>query len=178
MINRTMLKIEKITPHLWFDSQAEDAAKFYTAVFMDSGIDKVTRYTKAGYDIHKREAGSVMTVEFHLEGQHFIALNGGPLFNFNEAVSFMVNCETQDEIDYYWNKLSEGGDPQAQQCGWLKDKFGLSWQITPVELAELMEDSDHERAERVMEVMLRMKKLDIAEIRKAANSTEEEVAVV
>ncbi|HEY3406356.1 MAG TPA: VOC family protein [Ohtaekwangia sp.] len=176
MTNRTMLKIEKITPHLWFDNQAEEAARFYTAVFMDSGIDAINHYTKAGRDVHKREPGSVMTVEFHLEGQNFIALNGGPIFTFNESVSFMVNCDSQDEIDYYWNKLSEGGNPQAQQCGWLKDKFGLSWQITPRELPELLTNADEEKAERVMEAMLRMKKLNIEELRKAADSPE--VAVV
>lgn len=152
---------QKITSNLWFDNQAEEAAKFYTSVFKDSEILKVSHYGKEGYEIHQMPEGTVLTVEFTIAGQKFVALNGGPVFKFNEAVSFIVNCSSQDEIDYYWEKLSEGGDPKAQQCGWLKDKFGLSWQVVPVQLSEMMEDSDRERADRVMKAMLTMKKLNL-----------------
>src|SRR5688572_25442523 len=141
----TMAKLEKITPNLWFDSQAEEAAKFYTSIFKNSGIDKITRYPAAGQEIHQQKPGSVMTVEFNLEGQKFVGLNAGPIFKFNEAISFIVNCETQQEVDYFWGKLSQGGDPKAQQCGWLKDKFGLSWQIVPTALNKLLEDADTEK---------------------------------
>jgi predicted 3-demethylubiquinone-9 3-methyltransferase (glyoxalase superfamily) len=158
---------QKITPNLWFDHQAEDAAKFYAAVFKDSRVGKVTRYGKEGFEIHQMPAGSVMTVEFEIEGQPFVALNGGPHFKFSEAVSFIVYCESQKEIDYYWNKLSDGGDPKAQQCGWLKDKFGLSWQIVPTELTEMMSDPDKQRSERVMKAMLQMKKLDLGGLQRA-----------
>ena len=126
-----MALTQPITPCLWFDNQAEEAAKFYTGIFKNSKISKVSRYGKAGQDVHGRPPGSVMTVAFELEGQPFVALNGGPVFHLNEAVSFQIMCRDQKEIDYYWDKLTEGGDPAAQQCGWVKDKFGLSWQWSP-----------------------------------------------
>lgn len=163
-----MAKIEKITPSLWFDTQAEDAARYYTSIFKDSSIDHLTYYTQAGKEIHKKKPGSVMTVEFNLMGQKFVALNGGPEFKFNEAISFIVDCETQDEVDFFWNKLIIGGDPKAQQCGWLKDKFGLSWQIVPRMLTELTRNKDQEKVERVLDVMMKMKKLDIRELEEAA----------
>ena len=133
--------MQKIAPCLWFDSQAEEAAKFYTGIFRNSKIGASRRYGEAGREIHGKPAGSVMTVAFELDGQAFTALNGGPMFKFNEAISLQVNCETQDEVDYYWEKLSEGGDEKAQQCGWLKDKYGVSWQIVPTILAEMIERS-------------------------------------
>lgn len=159
---------QRIAPCLWFDHQAEEAATFYVSIFKNSKINMVTRYTKAGQETHKRTPGSVMTVEFELDGQHFTALNGGPVFTFNEAVSLQIYCETQQEIDYYWEKLTKGGDPKAQQCGWLKDKYGLSWQVAPHMMLELFKDHESGTAQRVMEAMLRMKKFDIAELRRAA----------
>jgi predicted 3-demethylubiquinone-9 3-methyltransferase (glyoxalase superfamily) len=159
---------QAITPCLWFDSQAEEAARFYTGIFKNSRMGKVSRYTEAGREVHGRPAGSVMTVEFELNGQPFTALNGGPHFKFNEAVSFQIMCRTQEEVDHYWNQLSQGGDPKAQQCGWLKDKYGLSWQVVPTALPELMSNPDRAVAGRVMEALLRMKKLDIAALRQAA----------
>ena len=158
---------QKIVPCLWFDSQAEEAAKYYTGIFKNSKITAVSHYTDVGREIHGRKAGSVMTVAFELDGQEFTALNGGPHFKFNEAISLQVMCETQKEIDHYWDKLSQGGDPSAQQCGWLKDKFGLSWQVGPKVLSEWMADRDQERAGRVMEALLQMKKLDLAELERA-----------
>jgi predicted 3-demethylubiquinone-9 3-methyltransferase (glyoxalase superfamily) len=163
-----MARIQKITPFLWFDDQAEAAARFYTGVFQNSKIGRISRYGEAGREVHHRPPGSVMVVEFELEGQSFAALNGGPLFKFSEAISFEISCETQQEVDYYWEKLGAGGDPKAQQCGWLKDKFGLSWQVVPTVLGELMTDRDPARAGRVMQAMLKMKKLDIAELERAA----------
>jgi len=163
-----MAKIEKITPNLWFDTQAEEAARYYTSIFKNSSIDHITYYTKAGQEIHKKNPGSVMTVEFNLMGHNFVALNGGPEFKFNEAISFVVDCETQEEVDFFWNKLKAGGDPKAQQCGWLKDKFGLSWQIVPRMLTELTRNKDQEKVERVLDVMMKMKKLDIRELEEAA----------
>ncbi len=160
-------KIQRIVPNLWFASQAEEAVRFYTSVFPNSSIGSITRYGKAGHDIHGMAEGTVMTVEFKLDGQDFLALNGGPVFTFNEAISFIINCDTQEEADYYWDKLTEGGDPNAQQCGWLKDKFGVSWQVTPIEINELMNGSDPEKSERMMEALLQMKKLDIAALKKA-----------
>jgi predicted 3-demethylubiquinone-9 3-methyltransferase (glyoxalase superfamily) len=159
--------IERITPCLWFDHQAEEAAGFYTGIFKNSKIMKVARYGKAGREIHGQPAGSVMVVAFELEGQGFTALNGGPIFKFNEAISFQVNCETQEDIDYYWAKLSAGGDEKAQQCGWLKDQYGVSWQIVPKILPEMVGDPNSEKSQRAMEAMLRMKKLDIAELKRA-----------
>ena len=162
-----MQYLQKITPCLWFDDQAEEAVEFYTAIFKNSRIVWVTRYGEAGHEIHRKPAGSVMTVAFELDGQAFTALNGGPLFKFNEAISFQVNCETQEEVDYYWEKLSAGGDEKAQQCGWLKDKYGVSWQVVPSVLIEMINDPDSEKSQRVMEAMLQMKKLDIDELKRA-----------
>ena len=159
--------MQTIRPCLWFDNQAEDAAKLYTSVFKNSRIINVARYGKEGFEIHGRPEGSVMTVEFELNGQVFTALNGGPVFKFNEAVSFEISCASQEEVDHYWNRLSEGGDPEAQQCGWLKDKFGVSWQVVPTALGELMSDPDREKAGRVMNAMLQMKKIDIAGLQRA-----------
>jgi len=158
---------QRIAPCLWFDHQAEEAATFYVSVFKNSKILSVTRYGKAGYEIHKRPAGSVMTVAFELDGQALTALNGGPVFTFNEAVSLQVNCDTQAEVDYYWEKLSKGGDPKAQQCGWLKDKYGLSWQVVPKVLPELLKDHESAKAQRTMEAVLRMKRIDIGELEHA-----------
>jgi predicted 3-demethylubiquinone-9 3-methyltransferase (glyoxalase superfamily) len=162
-----MASISRIVPCLWFDNQAEDAAKFYTGIFNNSRITTVSRYGKAGQEVHGRPEGSVMVAAFELDGQSFTALNGGPLFKFNEAVSLQVMCETQEEIDYYWDKLSAGGDPKAQQCGWLKDKFGLSWQIVPRMMSELFKGPSSDKAERTMNAMLQMKKLDIDNLRNA-----------
>jgi predicted 3-demethylubiquinone-9 3-methyltransferase (glyoxalase superfamily) len=162
-----MLKIQKIVPNLWFDDQAEQAVKFYTSVFKNTSIGRITRYGEAGYEIHGQAAGTIMTVEFQIEGQDFLALNGGPHFTFNEAISFIVNCETQAEVDHYWEQLSEGGDPDAQQCGWLKDKFGVSWQIVPTIVDEMLNDPDTERSERVMQAILPMKKIDIETLKQA-----------
>jgi predicted 3-demethylubiquinone-9 3-methyltransferase (glyoxalase superfamily) len=161
------INIQKITPCLWFDNQAEEAAIFYTSVFKNSKIGRMTRYGKEGFEIHGRPEGSIMTVEFEIEGQVFTALNGGPIFKFNEAVSLQVHCETQKEIDYYWERLSEGGDKDAQQCGWLKDKYGLSWQVVPRVLIEYLGDPDPDKSQRAMKAMLQMKKIDIEKIRQA-----------
>ncbi len=158
---------QKITPHLWFASEAEQAAKYYTSIFKNSAMGRISHYTEAGHEIHGQEPGTVMTVEFELEGHKFLALNGGPLFTFNESVSFLVECETQEEIDYYWNKLTEGGDTGAQQCGWLKDKFGLSWQVTPDMPQYLFDEPGSEAAQRAMNALLGMKKIVIAELEKA-----------
>jgi predicted 3-demethylubiquinone-9 3-methyltransferase (glyoxalase superfamily) len=154
-------RIQKITPFLWFDSQAEEAAKFYVSIFKNSKVREVTRYGESG----PGPKGSVMTVVFELDGQEFIALNGGPIFKFTEAVSFVVNCETQQELDEFWEKLSAGG--QEIQCGWLKDKYGMSWQIVPAILGQLMQDKDPKRSDRVMKALLQMKKLDIAGLKRA-----------
>ena len=159
--------IQRITPCLWFDDQAEEAAKLYTGIFKNSKIVAVSRYGKAGQEVHGRPEATVMTVAFELEGQTFTALNGGPIFKFNEAISFQVNCDTQAEVDYYWEKLSAGGDVKAQQCGWLKDRYGASWQIVPRVLVEMVMDPDPAQSGRVMEAMLQMKKLDIAELKRA-----------
>jgi len=159
--------LKKISPCLWFDHQAEDAARFYTTIFKDSKILDTSYYPEAGQEVHGKPAGSVLTVVFELNGQTFTALNGGPLFKFNEAVSFQVECATQEEVDYYWERLSEGGDPQAQQCGWLKDKFGLSWQVVPKVLPELINHPDTAKAERAFQAMMDMKKLDIEALQHA-----------
>lgn len=158
---------QRISPCLWFDNQAEEAAESYTGIFPNSKILNVTRYGEAGHEIHGRPAGSVLTVTFELDGQEFTALNGGPVFRFNEAVSFQVFCESQEELDYYWERLSAGGDEQAQQCGWLKDRFGLSWQVVPVVLQELISGPDAAASNRVMEALLQMKKLDIEKLQQA-----------
>jgi predicted 3-demethylubiquinone-9 3-methyltransferase (glyoxalase superfamily) len=157
----------RIAPCLWFDDQAEQAAAFYTSVFPDSRITAVSRYGKAGFEILGRPAGSVLTVAFELDGQPFTALNGGPVFKFNEAISLQVSCDSQQEIDHYWERLSAGGDERAQQCGWLKDRFGVSWQVVPAALPEMMTDPDPARSERVMVALLRMKKLDLEQLRRA-----------
>lgn len=162
-----MQAIQKITPCLWFDDQAEEAVEFYTAIFGNSRIVNVARYGEAGRDVHGKPPGTVMTVAFELEGQGFTGLNGGPMFKFNEAISFQVNCETQEEVDYYWDKLSNGGDERAQQCGWLKDKYGLSWQVVPRVLVEMMSDPDPEKSGRAMKAMLQMKKIDIDKLKRA-----------
>ncbi len=164
--------MQRISPCLWFDDKAEEAARFYTSIFKDSKIGGVTRYGKEGYEIHGMEAGTVMTVDFEIEGQKFLALNGGPIFKFNEAISFQVHCETQQEVDYYWEKLSEGGDEKAQQCGWLKDKYGVSWQIVPIVLGKMLQDKDAEKSQRVMKALLQMHKLDIRTLVKAYEEKE------
>src|SRR6266581_4436293 len=158
--------MQKITPFLWFDDKAEEAVSFYTSIFKNSKIVKIARYGDAGAQVSGRPKGTVMTVAFQLEGQQFVALNGGPQFKFTEAISFVVNCETQEEVDYYWEKLSAGG--KEVQCGWLKDKFGLSWQIVPTVLGELLSDKDAAKAQRVMQAMLKMVKLDIKKLKQAA----------
>jgi len=164
-----MPSLQRIAPCLWFDNQAEEAAEYYVAIFKNARIRDISRYGEEGQEIHGRPPGSVMTVSFDLDGQPFTALNGGPLFQFNEAVSFQINCETQDEVDHYWEKLTAGGDVKAQQCGWLKDKFGVSWQVVPTIMAELFKDSKSEGYQRAMKAMLQMKKLDIAALKRAYN---------
>jgi predicted 3-demethylubiquinone-9 3-methyltransferase (glyoxalase superfamily) len=161
--------MQKITPFLWFDNQAEEAAAFYASIFKNSKVGSVSRYDEAGAKASGMPKGTAMTVSFELEGQRFTALNGGPHFKFTEAVSFVVNCESQQEVDYYWTKLSEGGDEKAQQCGWLKDKYGLSWQIVPTVLPKLLQDKDAEKSQRVMQALLQMKKIDIQVLQKAYN---------
>ena len=159
--------IHRITPCLWFADQAEEAAAFYVSIFKNSRIVGVSRYSDVGKEIHERPAGSVMTVAFELEGQPFTALNGGPVFTFNEAVSLQINCSNQEEVDYYWEKLSKGGDPKAQQCGWLKDRYGLSWQVVPAVLQEMLKNHETPEAKRAMKAMLGMKKIDIRELERA-----------
>jgi predicted 3-demethylubiquinone-9 3-methyltransferase (glyoxalase superfamily) len=156
---------QKITPFLWFDDKAEEAAKFYTSIFKNSKIGNITRYDEEATGPTGRPAGSVMTVDFQLGGQEFVALNGGPMFKFTEAISFVVNCENQEEVDYFWSKLSAGGE--ESRCGWLKDKFGLSWQVVPTVLIEMLTDQDTAKAKRVMHAMLQMDKIDIAVLKKA-----------
>jgi predicted 3-demethylubiquinone-9 3-methyltransferase (glyoxalase superfamily) len=156
---------QKITPCLWFDNEAEDAAKLYTTVFGNSRIKQISRYTEAGREIHGKPPGSVMVVEFELEGQTFTALNGGPQFKFDEAVSFQVMCDSQDEIDHFWMRLSEGG--KEGPCGWLKDRFGLSWQVVPSVLAQMMKDADGAKSGRVMNAIMTMKKLDLGALQRA-----------
>jgi predicted 3-demethylubiquinone-9 3-methyltransferase (glyoxalase superfamily) len=163
--------IQKITPFLWFNNQAEHAANFYTSIFKNSKIGQVTRYGKEGYEIHGMEEDTVMTVDFNIENQKFVALNGGPVFKFNEAISFQVLCDTQEELDYYWEKLSEDGDKNAQQCGWLKDKYGVSWQIVPTILLKMIRDKDQVKSQKVMKAMLQMQKLDIQTLIQAYEKT-------
>jgi predicted 3-demethylubiquinone-9 3-methyltransferase (glyoxalase superfamily) len=158
---------QKITPCLWFDDQSEEAAAFYTSIFPNSRIVSTSRYGEAGREIHGKPPGSVMLVAFELDGQAFTALNGGPMYRFSEAISFQVGCETQAEVDRFWEALSAGGDPSAQQCGWLKDRFGVSWQIVPNALPQFLAGPDPERSQRAMKAMLGMKKLDLAELRRA-----------
>ena len=162
-----MALAQRFTPCLWFDNQAEEAARFYTGIFRNSRITTVTRYSDVGFEQHRRPAGSVMVVAFELDGQTFTALNGGPVFTFNEALSLQVNCANQEEIDYYWEKLTADGDPKAQQCGWLKDTYGLSWQVVPNDMDDYFKNESSPGAKRAMEAMLQMKKIDIAEMRRA-----------
>jgi predicted 3-demethylubiquinone-9 3-methyltransferase (glyoxalase superfamily) len=157
----------KISPCLWFDDQAEAAARFYTGIFQNSKITAISRYPDAGQEIHGRPAGSVMTVDFELNGHPFTALNGGPLFKFNEAISYQIECATQEEVDYYWEKLGAGGDADAQQCGWLKDQFGLSWQVVPEGMHKFLSDPDPSKTKRAFAAMMEMKKLDLAALERA-----------
>jgi predicted 3-demethylubiquinone-9 3-methyltransferase (glyoxalase superfamily) len=159
--------IQKITPFLWFDNQAEEAVNFYLSIFGNSRIVTIARYGDAGAEVSGMPKGSVMTVTFQLEGQDFAALNGGPYFKFTEAISFVIKCSSQEEVDHYWEKLSEGGDEKAQQCGWLKDKYGVSWQIVPAFLEKLLSAPDAEKSERVMKAMLQMKKIDLGALKRA-----------
>ena len=159
--------IQAISPCLWFDNQGEEAARFYVSVFKKGKIKTINRYPAVGQEIHGRAPGSVMTVEFVLNGLPFLALNGGPLFKFNEAISLQVICRTQKEIDYYWDKLGEGGDPNARQCGWLKDKYGLSWQIVPDGMDKMFKNPKSKNTERAFAAMMQMKKIDIAALQKA-----------
>ena len=161
-----MATIQRITPCLWFDGQAEAAVNFYTAVFPNSRIGAASRYGEAGREVHGGQPGSVLTIEFELDGVAFTALNGGPLFKFSEAISLQVNCDTQQEIDHYWSRLSEGGEPRAQQCGWLKDRYGVSWQVVPSGMVRLM-TTGADKAERVMSALLKMKRIDIATLERA-----------
>lgn len=163
--DRTAPRKQKITTFLWFDNNAEEAAKFYVSVFKNSRILETSHYTEVG----PGPKGSVMTISFELDGQQFTALNGGPQFKFTEAISLVVNCQSQEEVDYYWDKLREGGG-QEVECGWLKDKFGLFWQIVPEALMRLLNDSDQAKVNRVMQAMMQMKKLDIKKIEQAANA--------
>jgi predicted 3-demethylubiquinone-9 3-methyltransferase (glyoxalase superfamily) len=160
-----MAILQKITPCLWFDTEAEEAAQFYVSVFEDSRILRVLHYTEAGYEIHGKPARTVLTVEFEISGERLTALNGGPQFKFSEAISLEVNCETQQEIDYYWDKLSNGGE--KGYCGWLKDRYGLSWQVTPIILAEMLSDPDQDKCTRVTNAFLQMKKFKIRDLEKA-----------
>jgi len=162
-----MATLQRIKPFLWYDDQAVEAAELYTSIFKNSRILTPTKYGKAGTEIHGQKSGKVMTVSFVLDGIEFVALNGGPKFKFNEAISLQIVCDTQEEIDYYWDKLGADGDPKAQQCAWLKDKFGVSWQVVPAELGDLLGGGDQGARERVMTAMLQMKKLDIAQLRQA-----------
>jgi predicted 3-demethylubiquinone-9 3-methyltransferase (glyoxalase superfamily) len=158
--------MQKITPFLWFDDQAEEAVKFYTSVFENSKVGRILRYGENAAKAAGGPVGSVLTIEFEIEGQKFVALNGGPQFKFNESVSFVVNCETQKEVDYFWKKLTADGG-QESACGWLKDKFGLSWQVTPTVLIDMLHDKDSANAERVMKAMLQMQKIDIEKLKAA-----------
>ncbi len=165
-----MARLAIIQPCLWFDDQAEDAARFYTGIFPDSAIGTITRYTDVGQEHHGKPVGSVLTVAFTLAGQPFVALNGGPVFRFNEALSLQVLCETQDEVDHYWHHLTEGNPAAAMECGWLKDRYGLPWQVVPVRLTELLADPDAEVVRRVTRAMFAMQKMDIATLERAASA--------
>jgi predicted 3-demethylubiquinone-9 3-methyltransferase (glyoxalase superfamily) len=161
---------QKITPCLWFDDEAEEAAKFYVSVFKNSKLGSISRYGKEGFEIHGRKAGTVMTAEWEIEGQKFVGLNGGPQFKFSEAISFQIMCEDQKEIDYFWSKLTAGG--QEGPCGWLKDKFGLSWQVVPKVLIDMLKDPDAAKSQRVTKAFLQMKKFDIAALKRAYEGKE------
>lgn len=160
-------RVQRITPCLWFDDQGEEAAQFYCTIFPNSRVGKVSRYGKEGREIHGKPEGSAMSVEFELDGQPFTAINGGPVFKFTEAISFQVHCETQEEVDHYWERLLEGDDAQPQQCGWLKDRYGVSWQVIPRTLIELVSDATSEKSQRAMRAMLQMQKIDVAALRRA-----------
>ncbi len=162
-----MPSIQSITPCLWFDNQAEEAVKFYTGIFKNSRILKIAFYGKMGDEIHSSSEGAVMTIAFQLNGQKFTALNGGKAYTFNEAISLQVYCQNQEELDYYWETLSEGGDKSAQQSGWLRDKYGVSWQIVPATLIDMITDQDTDKSERVIDAMLHMKKLNINDLKRA-----------
>ena len=157
----------KITPCLWFDGEAEDAARFYTGIFPNSKITSISHYGEAGREVHGQPAGKVLTVAFELDGRPFTALNGGPQFKFNEAVSLQIPCRNQEEIDYYWDKLTAGGDARAQQCGWLKDRYGLSWQVFPAAVMDMLQDQDRKKADRVMQALMEMRKMDLAALERA-----------
>ncbi len=159
------LPAREITSCLWYDSEAEEAATFYVSVFEDAKIGNITRYGEEGHDIHGRKAGSVMSIDFEIAGRKFVAINGGPVFKFDEAISFQIHCDTQDEIDYFWLKLSEGGEESV--CGWLKDKFGLSWQVVPAVLPEMLLDADIAKSQRVVKAFMQMKKFDIEVLKQA-----------
>ncbi|KAJ5892272.1 uncharacterized protein N7473_008500 [Penicillium subrubescens] len=163
------MSVNKLATCLWFDGQAEEAASFYTSIFKNSKITKRQYYSKAGQETHGRETGSLMTIEFELNDQKFVGLNGGPYFKFNEAISIMINCKDQAEVDYYWHKLGEGGDKTKRKCGWLADKFGLSWQIVPDEVSEVLNSPETEKRDRAYSAMMRMEKLDVDELRRAFN---------
>ena len=160
-------KVQRISPCLWFDKEAEAAANFYVSIFPDSRITAISHYGEAGKEVHGMKAGTVLTVEFELDGQAFTALNGGPIFKFNEAISLQVDCKDQAELDIYWEKLGAGGPEAAQQCGWLKDRYGVSWQVVPTGMVKMMTDPDRKKVDRVMTALLKMKKLDIAKLEKA-----------
>ena len=162
-----MAKVHDIVPCLWFDHQAEEAVRCYMTIFRNGKVTRISRYSEAGQEIHHRPPGSVMTVEFDLNGRTFTALNGGPAFKFNEAISLQVICKDQSEVDYYWDKLRAGGDPAAQVCGWLKDRYGVSWQIIPEEMLTLLEDQTTESGRRAMAAMMKMKKIDVAALKAA-----------
>ena len=156
-----------ITPCLWFDGEAEHAARFYTGIFPNSKITSISHYGEAGREVHGQPAGKVLTVAFELDGRPFTALNGGPQFKFNEAVSFQIPCRNQEEIDSYWDKLTAGGDARAQQCGWLKDRYGLSWQVFPAAVMDMLQDQDRKKADRVMQAIMEMRKMDLAALERA-----------
>ena len=161
-------KMQRITPFFWFNDQAEEAVGFYTSIFPNSSIGRTSRYTAESARVSGQKEGAIMTVAFKLDGQDFVALNGGPHFKFTEALSLVINCDSQDEVDHYWERLTAGGDPKAQQCGWLKDRYGVSWQVVPTALPELLSGPGAARSRRAVEAMMGMKKLDIAALRRAA----------
>jgi len=170
MVENMTQKISKLTTNLWFNNQAEEAANFYTSVFPNSRIGKVTRYGEMKHELEGLTKGDVMTIEFTLEGQNFVGLNGGPQYQFTEAISFIINCDSQEEVDYYWGKLTEGADEKHQVCGWLKDRFGVSWQVVPTVLNELLTDSNSDKVERVTAAMFQMKKLNLHQLLQAYNA--------
>ncbi|MGV3461527.1 MAG: VOC family protein [Flavobacterium sp.] len=168
---KSPLNLQKIVTCIWFDKNGEEAANFYLSVFKDGKLGRKTYYGKEGHEIHGMPEGALLTIEFEIVGHQFVLLNGGPMFKLNEAVSFIINCNDQEEVDYYWDKLTEGGDPNAQQCGWCKDKYGVSWQVVPTILDDMVSDPDKEKAGRAMDAMLKMKKIDIKKLEEAFNAT-------